>query len=104
MGNVNEAALGYDGLHCEYVPRTVDALVLVGKQVVQVAAGGNHTAVVTSEGEVFTFGAGGDGQLGHGRQLGEYWPRRVDALVGKQVVRVAAGGNHTVVLSTSTRR
>ena len=55
--------------------------------------------MLTSNGEVLTFGDGKDGQLGHGGQGSESVPRRVDALVGKRVVQMAAGGYHMAMLT-----
>jgi len=70
--------------------------------VVQVAACDYHTAVVTSDGEVFTFGQGKFGQLGHGNTNKVLVPRRVGALEEKCVVQAAVGIRHTVVLCITT--
>jgi len=61
------------------VPRLVEAL--SGKKVVGAAAGMYHTAVWTNEGEIFAFGDGLYGQLGHGGKEIELVPRLVDALL-----------------------
>lgn len=42
---------------------------LAGKQVVQIACGSTHSAAVTSEGELYTWGRGNYGRLGHGKEL-----------------------------------
>ena len=57
-----------------------------------------HAAVLTSDGEVFTFGYGEYGRLGHGGEDNELVPRRVAALAGKHVTQVSAGSAHTAVL------
>ena len=71
-----------------------------------VCCGGLHTALVTQRGdELYTFGDGTWGALGHGTSNGELLPRRVDALVAARVavLQVAAGGDerraHTLVLT-----
>jgi RCC1 and BTB domain-containing protein len=79
----------------ELMPRLVEAL--VGKQVVGAATGSQHTAVWTKAGELFTFGKGYDGQLGHGGHEDELVPRLVEALVGKKVIGAAIGAHHTAV-------
>ena len=61
------------------------------------AAGVSTTAVCTEAGELFTFGKGQFGQLGHGGTQDELVPRLVTALAGKKVVGASAGGNHTAV-------
>ena len=60
------------------MPRLVEAL--VGKKVIDVAAGEDHTAVLTEAGEAFTFGAGYNAKLGHGGEENELVPRLVEAL------------------------
>jgi len=87
--------LGHGGEQTELVPRLIEAL--VGKKVVGVAAGCIHTAVWTEAGELFTFGLGGTGQLGHGGRQNEDVPRLVEALAGNRVNGVAAATYHTAV-------
>ena len=70
---------------------------LAGEKVIGAAAGSTHTAVWTEEGELFTFGWGGSGSLGHGGEQHESVPRLVEALAGKKVVGASAGHTHTVV-------
>lgn len=43
-------------------------------------AGPYHTAAITLNGELFTWGNGLFGQLGHGESIAAYTPRRVAAL------------------------
>eukprot|EP00741_Cyanophora_paradoxa_P020907 tig00021318_g20183.t1 len=64
---------------------------LEGKRAVQIAAGEAHTAVLTEDGEVYTFGSGFGGGLGHGERKDATAPRRVEALAGKRVRSVACG-------------
>jgi len=87
--------LGHGGHQDELVPRLVEAL--AGKKVIGAAAGIDHTGVWTEAGELFTFGAGAHGRLGHGGQENELVPRLVEALVGKKVIGASAGGLHTAV-------
>ncbi len=47
----------------------------------RVSCGQQHTAIVSDAGEVFTFGLGVFGQLGHGELSDEMIPRRVEELV-----------------------
>ena len=61
----------------------------------RVAAGRDHSAVVTTEGMLWTFGANARGQLGHGDKLRRSVPTRVlsPARLTAQVTMVAAGGH-----------
>ena len=80
-----------------YAPKLVRSL--LGKHVVGVSGGGSHTAVWTKEGELFTFGEGWRGQLGHGGRPAfaseADTPKLVEALAGKKVIGASAGLNHT---------
>ncbi|KAF4665631.1 hypothetical protein FOL46_003559 [Perkinsus olseni] len=68
------------------------------RKIVKVACGGSHMAAVTDEGELYTWGYGRDGNLGHGDKADVGVPKLVEALKGKRIVDVAAGGGHTMTL------
>ncbi|XP_039074362.1 E3 ISG15--protein ligase HERC5 isoform X2 [Hyaena hyaena] len=60
------------------------------------ACGGSHTALLTKDGLVFTFGAGKHGQLGHNSTQNELRPRLVTELAGNRVTQIACGRQHTL--------
>ncbi|KAM6313327.1 putative E3 ubiquitin-protein ligase HERC4 [Aegotheles albertisi] len=62
-----------------------------------IACGADHTAVLSKDGLVCTFGAGGAGQLGHNSTQNELVPRVVAELWGARVSQVACGRQHTMV-------
>ncbi|MEQ2246774.1 E3 ubiquitin-protein ligase mycbp2 [Ilyodon furcidens] len=64
---------------------------------VQVSCGFHHSVVLMENGDVFTFGYGQHGQLGHGDVNSRGSPTLVQALPGPSV-QVTAGSNHTAVL------
>jgi alpha-tubulin suppressor-like RCC1 family protein len=90
-------------------PNPVPALVaLTGATgpVVQVAAGEQHTLAVTSTGELFAFGSNEQGQLGIDANVGTSTPNPTPAQVmltgtGGDVVRVAAGEDHSLAVTSS---
>lgn len=47
---------------------------------------------------VFTWGAGGSGQLGHGEEHDEWIPRLVKGLSGKRIVQVSMGDRHSAAI------
>ena len=73
FGRGKDGPLGHGGEADEHVPRRVEAL--GGKKVIGTSAGAYHTAVWTDAGEIFTFGSGANGELGHGGVQNEYVPR-----------------------------
>uniref|UniRef100_H3AIW9 B30.2/SPRY domain-containing protein n=1 Tax=Latimeria chalumnae TaxID=7897 RepID=H3AIW9_LATCH len=59
-----------------------------------------HTLAVTAEGEVFTWGDGDYGKLGHGNNHTQKYPRMVQApLFRKVVVCVSAGYRHSAAVT-----
>ena len=77
------------------IPRLVSNV----KDVVFVACGTQgHCAVVSSTGELWTWGEGSHGRLGHGNGSSIGLPRKVHALAGKQVMAIACGGTHTLAV------
>jgi len=73
---------------------------------VSVFCGFHHTALLTENGQVFTWGAGSKGQLGHENVSDTLWvPKPVAGLslasIGERVWKVACGGNHSLALTQS---
>ncbi|KAL9968021.1 hypothetical protein ACROYT_G026346 [Oculina patagonica] len=66
---------------------------------VQVSCGASHTAAVTETGEVFIWGKGRAGRLGHGDTRDRPLPCELD-MDGKRVRSVACGSTHTACLVT----
>ncbi|XP_030261753.1 probable E3 ubiquitin-protein ligase HERC6 [Sparus aurata] len=65
-----------------------------------ISCGEAHSAVLTKDGEVFTFGEGRYGQLGHNSSADELKPRLVEGLDGP-ASQISCGRRHTLVLGSS---
>ena len=62
-------------------------------KIVQVACGDYHTMALTDSGELFTWGKGSDGRLGHGSNdvIDELLPRPVSSLSSLKIIFIACG-------------
>ncbi|XP_067993448.1 probable E3 ubiquitin-protein ligase HERC4 isoform X1 [Melanerpes formicivorus] len=69
-----------------------------------ISCGADHTAVLSKEGLVCTFGAGGAGQLGHNSTRNELTPRVVAELWGARVSQVACGRQYTLAYVPSLEK
>lgn len=65
------------------------------RDIVDAACGNKHTVLLNKHGEVYTFGCGGQGQLGHGDGADRPFPTKVEALANLPIVSVACGAVHT---------
>lgn len=89
--------LGHGSEASHWIPKQVTGQ-LEGLHVSSVSCGPWHTAVVTSAGQLFTFGEGTFGALGHGDHKSVNMPRQVEALKGLRTVRAACGVWHTAAV------
>ncbi|KAK4710048.1 hypothetical protein R3W88_004561 [Solanum pinnatisectum] len=71
---------------------------LKDKFVTQISSGSNHVAVLTSKGNVYTWGKGSHGQLGLGDRKNRNFPTLVEALRDRQVEHIACGSNSTAAI------
>ena len=96
-------------LKSQLVPRQVLAAFFNDERVVMLAAGCAHTVALTEQGNVYTWGNGTSGQLGHGSNRCESEPQQVDPgrlkgrFKGEKVVFVVAGGMHTAAVTAGGR-
>ncbi|KAM8852464.1 putative E3 ubiquitin-protein ligase HERC4 isoform 2-T2 [Synchiropus picturatus] len=75
---------------------------LRSQRVIYISCGEDHTAALTKLRGVFTFGAGGYGQLGHNSTNHEINPRKVFELMGNVVTQIACGRQHTIAFTPSS--
>uniref|UniRef100_A0A7N8XQ27 Alsin-like n=1 Tax=Mastacembelus armatus TaxID=205130 RepID=A0A7N8XQ27_9TELE len=55
--------------------------------------------LLSLETEVWSWGRGSEGQLGHGDQLARLQPLCIKSLTGEEVIKVAAGSHHSLALT-----
>ncbi|KAG6528625.1 hypothetical protein ZIOFF_010804 [Zingiber officinale] len=66
-----------------------------------IALGGIHSTALTRSGEVFTWGYGGFGALGHSVYHSELLPRLVKAPWTEKISHLATSGAHTAAITSS---
>jgi alpha-tubulin suppressor-like RCC1 family protein len=74
---------------------------LLSKKIIQISCGDYHSTALSENGEVFSWGGGGQynrGQCGHGDLKEVESPKRIDYFKHKKVIKVQCGGYHTIVL------
>ena len=98
-GDGSYGRLGHGHVSDQITPKRVESL--LGVTAKQVACGSNHAAVCTEDGQVFTFGQGGRGQLGHGDREHKTSPGLVLALEGYHISQIQCGFFHSMALTSS---
>ena len=93
FGSGQQGQLGHNSKRNSFKPKLVFSL--TQKKIAAIAAGWNHSMVLTTDSHVYVSGHGLQGALG----LGDTESRRqftlVEALCGKRVGRIFAGGGHS---------
>lgn len=72
-------------------------------KIVKVACGAQHSVGITEVGELYTWGSGEDGRLGHGDMRDRSVPRKIMSLLRERVVHASCGGAHTAVLTDTNK-
>ena len=67
-------------------------------QVIDIACGESHSLALTDKGEVYTWGGGQLGQLGHGDCLRQSLPLKV-ANLEEKIVAISGGKRHSAALT-----
>uniref|UniRef100_A0A8C6IXE5 HECT-type E3 ubiquitin transferase n=1 Tax=Melopsittacus undulatus TaxID=13146 RepID=A0A8C6IXE5_MELUD len=95
-GEAEDGKLGHGNRSPCDRPRVIESL--RGIEVVDIAAGGAHSACITAAGDLFTWGKGRYGRLGHGDSEDQLKPKLVEALQGCRVIDIACGSGDAQTL------
>ncbi|CAH0559020.1 unnamed protein product [Brassicogethes aeneus] len=95
-GEGDDGKLGHGNRTSYEIPKLVESL--QGYEIVDVACGGAHSAAITSSGQLYTWGKGRYGRLGHGDSEDQLKPKLVEALLGNRVIDVACGSGDAQTL------
>ncbi|KAK2509156.1 hypothetical protein MC885_004362 [Smutsia gigantea] len=96
-GEGDDGKLGhFSRMNCDK-PRLIEALKT--KRIRDIACGSSHSAALTSSGELYTWGLGEYGRLGHGDNATQLKPKMVKVLLGHRVIQVACGSRDAQTLA-----
>lgn len=95
-GEGENGRLGHGDTETRFRPCRIAQERFAGTAVCFVAAGSAHTAAVTSDHNLWTWGAGVQGALGLNGTRPRHAPTHVKSMVG--VVQVSCGGDHTAAV------
>ena len=90
--------LGHGDEQHQLLPKKTEGL--AGQRVVDVSAGLCHSLALTAEGDVWSWGVGWNGVLGHGDEQRHPLPKKMEAFAGQRVVAVSTR-NHTSLAVTA---
>uniref|UniRef100_T1IYS2 HECT-type E3 ubiquitin transferase n=1 Tax=Strigamia maritima TaxID=126957 RepID=T1IYS2_STRMM len=91
--------LGIGGIDSVSTPTLLESIQHVFIKQVAVNSGGKHCLALSAEGEVYSWGEGDDGKLGHSNKSSCDRPRLIETLRGKEVVSIACGGGHSACIT-----
>jgi RCC1 and BTB domain-containing protein len=99
-GSNTYGQLGTGGLKSVSEPILLESL--TREKIVDISCGDNYSGIVTQNGDVYTWGFGNEGQLGHGDKSDQFLPRKIANLQAK-VKSISCGGAHTAMLTEKGR-
>ena len=91
------ASWRHGDLEGQWQPKKVEAF--AGQRVIAVSAGGAHSLAITADSAVWSWGWESSGQLGHGDRQHQLLPKKIEALAGRRVVAVSAGGARNLAIT-----
>ena len=92
-GSGDKGKLGHGNTSDQRTPKLVESL--RGKHIRKISAGFFHSLAVSELGNVYSWGKGNKGRLGHGDEEDKNFPQLISQLVGRQVSNIAAGYSHS---------
>lgn len=97
-GNGDFGRLGLSTRHSVDIPTHVQSTSLDGLRVDQVACGGSHTLVLTTDGTVLSFGLNSNGQCGYSPEDLPWLSEPYEVPIPEDVVGISAGHYHSLAI------
>jgi len=74
---------------------------LMGKKIIKITCGSLHNCALTDSGEVYTWGWGISGVLGHGDRRFQLFPRVIGRLRGERIIHISASAHLSMAVTAS---
>ncbi|OMJ71844.1 hypothetical protein SteCoe_29854 [Stentor coeruleus] len=103
MGNNSDGRLGIDDKEVNYSSSPCLVSFLSGLNPITISCGWGHTACITQNGSLYTWGLGDFGALGLGNSLNQYSPQKVQLPDNSEAQSVSCGSRHTAILLKNKR-
>eukprot|EP00058_Branchiostoma_floridae_P025861 XP_002611351.1 hypothetical protein BRAFLDRAFT_73256 [Branchiostoma floridae] len=102
-GNGDGGRLGHGDTNSREEPTLVRGLSgkQLGRHVVHIVCGSTYSAAITADGELFTWGRGNYGRLGHGSSEDQLTPTLVVSLKGRRVIDICCGSGDAQTLAVT---
>lgn len=78
-------------------PKRIESL--LHESVTHISASKYHSLAITKEGNVYSWGHGRSGRLGHGDEHSQPEPKLIQSLLKVKIIRIAGAEGHTLALS-----
>ena len=98
FGSGDYGRLGHGDNQPKKTAKLID--ILRDKNIIKFSCGPRHTLALAGDGTVWSWGYGGDGQLGHGDYQLQTMPVQIKALTGEHVIDLATGDKHSAALTS----
>ncbi|MDD3113550.1 MAG: InlB B-repeat-containing protein [Candidatus Izemoplasmatales bacterium] len=105
-GSNGQGVLGNGTTNRATVPINITANfnLAADEKIIGISMGYAHSAAITSDGRVFTWGSNGFGQLGNGNTTTQYLPTDITSQfsfeAGENVIKIELGSYHTALLTS----
>lgn len=103
MGSNSDGRLGIDDKGLSYSSSPCLVIFLSDLNPIKIACGWGHTACVTQNGTVYTWGLGEFGALGLGHDTSQWSPQKALLPENFEAVTVSCGSRHTAILGKNGR-
>ena len=98
-GEGSYGRLGHGAENEDDQPEPKEIYALSQRKPILIAAGESHSGAISINNQIFTWGNGGFGRLGHGTDEKESAPRMVEDLSEEKIINLSLGVFHTLAVN-----